>query len=230
MAYGMLADAEEQARAAAPGIEVFHAVVTGTPLAVLEDESRHAALAVLASRGHSRFTHRLGSTAAHLAAHGHCPLMVVRGRSAPTGPVLLAVDGSPTGRKAVEFAFTEAALRKAPLLALHVWNTWSERAYEGPGDPLNAMVTDIGHLREAEQHLLAESVTPWQEAFPQVTVEQRLVRSRIRPALIDASREAQLVVAGSRGHGALHGLLLGSVSQVLLHHSRCPVAVVHGMQ
>lgn len=62
---------------------------------MLEFESRTAALSVVGSRGLGSFTGLLlGSTAVHLAAHGHCPLMVVRGRPDPAGPVLLAVDGS----------------------------------------------------------------------------------------------------------------------------------------
>ncbi|MDX2692100.1 universal stress protein [Streptomyces ipomoeae] len=152
MVEGALARAEERARAAAPGIDIDRSVVAGEALEVLEVESRSAALAVVGSRGLSGFAGLLlGSTAVHLAAHGHCPLMVVRGRPDPAGAVLLAVDGSEAGQAAVEFAFAEAALRKAPLVALHVWSTWSERAYEGPGDPLTAVVADIDHLRQAER-------------------------------------------------------------------------------
>jgi nucleotide-binding universal stress UspA family protein len=229
MVEGALARAEQRAHAVAPGIEVTRSVVAGEALAVLEIESRTAALAVVGSRGLSSFTGLLlGSTAVHLAAHGHCPLMVVRGRPDPAGPVLLAVDGSKVGEEGVGFAFAEAALREAPLVALHVWNTWSERAYEGPGDPLTAVVADAERLREAEQHLLDEAVARWQEVYPQVAVERRLVRSRVRPALIDASQDAQLVVTGARGRGGFTGLLLGSVSQALLHHAHCPVAVVRG--
>ncbi len=231
MVAGALARAEERACTVAPGIDIQRSVVAGEALEVLEIESRSAALAVVGSRGLSSFAGLLlGSTAVHLAAHGHCPLLVVRGRPAPAGPVLLAVDGSAAGRAAVEFAFAEAALREAPLLAMHVWNTWSERAYEGPGDPLNAAVADVDHLRQAEQDLLDETVASPQETYSQVAVERRLVRSRIRPALIDAGRDAQLVVTGARGRGGFTGLLLGSVSQALLHHAHCPVAVVRGKE
>lgn len=144
--------------------------------------------------------------------------------------MILAVDGSEAGEAAVGFAFAEAALRKAPLVALHVWNTFSERAYEGPGDPLTAVVADVDRIREAEQRLLDETVAPWRKVHPEVVVERRLVRSRIRPALIDASRGAQLVVTGARGRGGFTGLLLGSVSQALLHHAHCPVTIVRGKE
>ncbi|MGW2832675.1 universal stress protein [Streptomyces sp. NPDC001286] len=234
MVQGVLARAEERAYEAAPDIDVFRSVVAGEPLEVLEVESRSAALAVVGGRGQSAFAGLLlGSTAVQLAAHGRCPLMVVRGRPAPDGPVLLAVDGSPAGDAAVEFALTEAALRDVPLVALHVWNTLSARAQESPGDPPLAVVSDVDHLRDVEQRLLDETVArhcPNRPNPPQVAVERRLVRSRIRPALIDASREAQLMVVGARGRGGFTGLLLGSVGQALLHHAHCPVTVVRGKE
>ncbi|MGW5666140.1 universal stress protein [Streptomyces sp. NPDC003758] len=225
---GTLMEAEGRARRVAPEAEITREVTVGEPLMVLEIESRTASLVVVGSRGLGGFSSvLLGSTAVHLAAHGRCPVLVVRGRPEPTGPVLLAVDGSSAGERAVEFAFAEASLRRADLVALHLWNTWSERAYEGPGDPLN-MVVDIERLREAEQRLLDEAVSPWEGHCPEVAVQRRLVRSRSRPALIEASRAAQLVVTGARGRGGFTGLLLGSVSQALLHHAHCPVAVVRG--
>jgi nucleotide-binding universal stress UspA family protein len=231
LAHGALARAEEEARAVAPGLEITRSVVAGDPREVLEIESRSAALVVLGAPAVSgQAGLPLGSTAAHLAAHGHCPLLVVRGRAAPAGPVLVAVDGSPAGEAAVEFAFAEAALRGAPLVALHVWNSWSEHAYEGAGDPLTSVVSDVEHVRAAEQRLLHETVARGQEPFPQVAVERRLVRSRIRTALIDASATAQLLVAGSSGRGGLAGLLTGSVGHALLRHAHCPVAVVRGEQ
>ena len=222
---GTLAKAERRAHEAAPGNEVMREVVVGEPVMVLEIESRAASLAVVGSRGLSRFgALLLGSTAGHLAAHSACPVLVVRGRPNPAGPVLLAVDGSPAARGAVEFAFAQASLHGTDLIALHAWNTQTERAYDGPSDP--PFVTyDEDRLRDEEQRVLAEALGGLGEKYPDVTVHRRLVRGRIRPSLIEASAEAGLVVVGARGRGGFAGLLLGSVSQAVLHHAHCPVAV-----
>ncbi|GGX81178.1 universal stress protein [Streptomyces fructofermentans] len=229
LAHGVVGRAEAHAHEVAPGLEVTRSVVVGDALEVLEAEARSAALAVVGGSGHGGFAGLLlGSTAQQLASHGLCPLIVVRGTPDPAGAVVLAVDGSEAGAAAVEFAFAEAALRQAPLVAVHAWNAWNEHAYEGPADPLSAAVADAGRIVRAEQRLLDDAVDTWQKEYPQVVVERRLVRSRTRPALIEASRNAQLVVVGARGHGGFSGLLLGSVSQALLHHAHCPVAVVRG--
>ncbi|TWD29174.1 hypothetical protein FB570_10195 [Streptomyces sp. T12] len=71
----------------------------------------------------------------------------------------------------MDFAFAEAALRGAPLVAMHVWNSWSARAHEGSGDPLAAVVADADRLREAEQRLLDRAVAGGQKTYPQVTVD-----------------------------------------------------------
>ncbi|MDK1345149.1 universal stress protein [Streptomyces sp. 378] len=221
-----MAESVARARAVAPEVDVSHAVIGGEPLGVLAAESRAAALVVVGSRGLGTFNSLLlGSVAVHLAAHGHCPVMVVRGRPGPTGPVLLAVDGSPAGEGAVDFAFTEASLRGADLLALHAWGTWTERAYHGPGDS-PAVLYDVDRLGDEEERLLAEALSGHLPRYPDVTVRRCLVQDRARPALIEASESAQLVVVGARGRGGFAGLLLGSVSQALLHHAHCPVAVV----
>ncbi len=230
MIHGVLAETEQRIHERVPGLEIARTVVSGDALTVLGTESRHAVLTVLGRRGRSLFGDLLlGSTAMQLAAHGHGPLMVMRGRPDPQGPVLLAADGSPAGNAAASFAFTEAELRGAPLVAMHVWNTWSEPTpYEAPGDPLSVVV-DLDQLELRHRRLLEDVMRPWMAAHPEVVVQPRLERGRVRQALLEATREAQLVVAGARGHGGVAGMLLGSVSQALLHHADCPVTVVRSL-
>ncbi|WP_225321013.1 universal stress protein [Streptomyces luteolifulvus] len=224
----LVAEAVERARETAPEVDVSHAVVTGEPLTVLEAQSRAAELVVVGSRGMGGFVGLLvGSTAVHLAAHGRCPVLVVREQTTADGPIVLGVDGSDVGERAVEFAFAEAALRKAPLVALHTWTTWSA-TMPAPQDASEPYMNPPGALAGEEERLLSEALAGHRERYPDVAVEHQVVHGRTREALIEASRSAQLVVVGARGRGGFAGLLLGSVSQALLHHAHCPVAVVRG--
>lgn len=114
---GTLAKAEQRAHELAPGLEITRDIAVGEPVTVLEIESRTASLAVVGSRGHSRFgALLLGSTAGHMAAHAACPVLVVRGRPDPDGPVLLAVDGSPAAR-----GLSSSPLRWRPRAARTWW-------------------------------------------------------------------------------------------------------------
>jgi nucleotide-binding universal stress UspA family protein len=222
-AEAVLAQALERARAAGSAVPVSGEVVTGFPAAVLAARSREAALVVVGDRGVGGFAGLLiGSVAVQLAAHAAAPLLVARGRPVPEGPVLLAVDGSPANEPAVEFAFEEAALRGVALEALHAW------MYPVPSErgELLPLVYEAADVEAEEGRLLAEALAGRGDKYPDLVVRRRLVRTRTRRALIEASGEAQLVVVGTRGAGGFAGLLLGSVSQAVLHHARCPVAVV----
>ncbi len=81
---------------------------------------------------------------------------------------------------------------------------------------------------ESPERLLAQAVAGRAESYPDVTVRQEVLSGETREVLVQASRNAQLMVAGARGRGGFSGMLLGSVSQALLHHAHCPVAVVRG--
>jgi nucleotide-binding universal stress UspA family protein len=226
----LVAEAVQRARKAAPEVDVSHVVVTGEPLTVLEAQSRAAELVVVGSRGMGGFVGLLvGSTAVHLVSHGRCPVLVVREQSSAQGPVVLGVDGSPAGERAVDFAFAEAAFRQADLVALHAWSTWNAQL-PPPQDASLPYANPAGALAVEEQRLLAEAIAGHQERYPEVAVEHQVVHGRTREALIEASRTAQLVVVGARGRGGFAGLLLGSVSQALLHHAHCPVTVVRGKE
>ncbi|MFE1248448.1 universal stress protein [Streptomyces sp. NPDC058766] len=203
-------------------------VLPGEPLTVLERRSRTADLLVVGSRGLGGIAGLLlGSTATGLAAHAQCPVLVVREQADPAEPILLGVDGSPAGAAAVRFALEEATVQGARVVALHAWTSWNARM-PPPQDPAEPYAYPHGALAAAEERLLAEALAGTCALYPDVKVEHRVVRGPTREALIEASRTARLTVVGSRGRGGFTGLLLGSVSQAVLHHAHRPVAVVRG--
>ncbi|WAL68967.1 universal stress protein [Amycolatopsis cynarae] len=220
--------AEWEARDLAPAIEVHRELRVGTASALLIDQSRHARLVVLGSRGLGGFEGMLvGSVSVALAAHGHCPVVVVRGHTPQDpppegGPVLVGVDGSPVSDAAVAFAFEEASLREVGLVAVHTWTDMSV------GETWSVLPFDIDYdaVAEDERRLLAERMTGWREKYPDVSVREVVLRDRPVRGLLKEAESAQLIVVGSRGRGAMTGMGLGSTSQALLHHSVCPVAVV----
>ncbi len=219
----ILADAYTRAQTAAPDLDIRGELVTGEAAQVLLDAARTAELIIIGDRGLGGFTGLLiGSVAVQLAAHASCPVMVARGTVDPAAPVLLGVDGSPANGPAVGFASEEAALRGVPLLALHAW---THPVSTGPGDML-PLVYDPAAVEADETRVLADALAGWHDKYPDVTVRRELVHAGARKALIDASSHAQLIVVGTRGRGGFAGLLLGSVSQAVLHHAACPVAVV----
>ncbi|MFF6885800.1 universal stress protein [Streptomyces sp. NPDC012421] len=217
----VLDTAVARARAVAPGTEVSGELISGEPLVVLATRSRGAELVVVGSRGTGAFGALVvGSVAVHLAAHAECPVLVVRGREDPYGPVLLAVDGSPDSDAAVDFAFEEARARRAELVAVHAWT-----ARSGPGD-LTPLFHGAEEVHAEAGRVLDAALARAAERHPGTKAEARLLRGKPREVLLEESANAQLVVMGARGRGGFTGLLLGSVSQALLHHAHCPVAVV----
>jgi nucleotide-binding universal stress UspA family protein len=219
----LLAEAVARARAVEPDADITGKVRDGAVAPVLLDESRRAWLLVLGDRGLGGFAKMLvGSVSAQLAAHGACPVLVVRAAEHPTGPVLVGVDGSGHSDLAVEFAFEEASFRGAPLRAIHAWR---HPVAAEPGDML-PLVYDVDEVEGEEARVLAEALAGWRERYPDVPVEQAVVRTGAARALVHESARAQLLVVGARGHGGFVGLLLGSVSRAVLLHAACPVAVV----
>ncbi len=220
----LVAEAVERA-ARTTDVEVTGDLVTGGAAAVLLQESVDAAMVVIGDRGLGGFSGLLiGSVAVQLAAHAHCPVLVVRGEVRSSGPVVLAVDGSPSAAPAVALAFEEAALRRAPLTAVHAWLGPAARA---PGDML-PVVHDVDQVEAEEARLLSEALAGCRERHPDVEVREELVHGPARAVLVERSAQAQVLVVGTRGRGGIRGLLLGSVSHAVLHHGECPVLVVRG--
>jgi nucleotide-binding universal stress UspA family protein len=76
------------------------------------------------------------------------------------------------------------------------------------------------------QETVGQDIASWEKEHPEVTIRRQVSPGQPRTALLAAARDAQLLVVGNRGRGGVTGMPLGSVSQAILHHSSCPVAVV----
>jgi nucleotide-binding universal stress UspA family protein len=224
----IIAEARSVAESVGKDLVITTELPTEPPVPMLLDESRHARMLVVGRTGAGGFPGMLvGGTAATVASHAHSPVAIVRGRRDATkipdsGPVVAGVDGSPNSDPAIGVAFEEASLRGVPLVAVHAWNDVTHEDTRGTA----RILTQPGTLEEGEERLLAERLAGWQEKYPDVGIRPRPERDRPRHALLEASETAQLVVVGSHGRGGFTGMLLGSTSQALVQHARCPVLVV----
>ncbi len=202
-----------------PTVEVSTLLAEGEPAWVLREEGRSASLVVVGSRHLSRrremFTS--ASVALPLSAHATCPVAVVPEPEHITrqpAHFVVGVDGSAHSVAAVDLAFEEAALRGAQLRALYVWHP-----------PLLGALDEDAAVRECRR-VLSETVAGRAGRYPDVELRPDVVRGHPVQVLSDASADAVGLVVGTRGHGGFTGMLLGSVSQGVLHHARCPVITV----
>jgi nucleotide-binding universal stress UspA family protein len=142
--------------------------------------------------------------------------------TAEDAAVVVGVDGSALSANAIAYAFEEASSRGVGLTAVHAW--WLDYV---EGASASAIWTvDWENMAQEENALVAESLAGWQEKYPDVAIARHSLHGHPVEALVRQSENACLVVVGSRGRGGFRGLLLGSVSQGVVHRARCPVAIV----
>ncbi|BBZ73983.1 universal stress protein [Mycobacterium paraseoulense] len=145
--------------------------------------------------------------------------------SAKKHGVLVCVDGSAASDAAVAWGTREAVMRGLPITLM----------YAVPpvvvGWPVGQLYADMPEWQQdSAQHVIDQARKMLRASLgdsepPEIHTET--VYSAIVPALIEASKDAWMLVAGSQGLGALGRLLLGSVTAGLLHYAHCPVAVIH---
>ena len=138
--------------------------------------------------------------------------------------IVVGVDGSPVSRVAVDWAARTAALHGAPLKLVHVLTPPAVMAFPDVPMPPGYLEWQEGQGRT----LLDEAAqTARDAAGPTTEISTDMVAGPSVPSLVEASKDARMVVVGCRGRGALARGVLGSVSNGLLHHAHCPVAVIH---
>jgi nucleotide-binding universal stress UspA family protein len=196
-----------------------HGAVVPALIALAHD----ASLVVLGSRGHSRVGEILiGSVSQHLAGHAPCPVAVIRPTAGPdVSRIVVGLDGSRSSEAALTFACRRAQLTGEKVSAVRA-------ARFGPVhlDWLGDLPPSLGTFLEEEEQELAKSLVDAVAGHPDVTIESEFITLRPAQALVDTSRDASLVVVGSRGRNAFAGMLLGSVSHEVLHRAHCPVVVM----
>jgi nucleotide-binding universal stress UspA family protein len=135
------------------------------------------------------------------------------------GSIVVGVDGSGPSVDALRWAATEARLRGDALEVITAWE-WPLSFGWAPPWP-----ADFNPEKEAGA-ALAEVISKELGEGSGLEVRQKVVEGHPAAALVEASKEADLLVVGSRGHGAFTGMLLGSVSEHCAAHAGCPVVVV----
>ncbi|MEU4223621.1 universal stress protein [Nonomuraea sp. NPDC026600] len=215
----VLAAAEDRARREQSKINIRTALLPGDPRAALIKAAQEAELLVIGSHGLGGVRGLLvGSVAYGVAGHAPCDVVVVRQLpSPPRGELVAAVDGlTESRRRVLDFAFAEAELRGASLRVVHAW-----RGFEA------AEPAELSEQAERGGRLvLREVLAGYREEHPDVEVIEEVVRGHPVEVLRQAAEGADLLVVGSHGYGAFAGLVMGSVSQAMLHQSPCPLAVV----
>lgn len=202
-------------------VHVQGEAIDGSPVPVLAEESQNGSLLVLGSRHRSAMRASfLGSVSAGAAARSSCPVIVLGGPAPLAGEdrgVVVGIDASEESELLLNFAFDHASRHQVPLRALLAWHpdlfaTMLRRAE--PSVPKRAELW------------LSEAMAGWRERYPDVEVHSAVIRDHPAAGLTAGASSAHLLVVGNRGRHALVGTLLGSVSQAVLHHATCPVAVV----
>ncbi|MEY9213914.1 universal stress protein [Thermobifida halotolerans] len=214
-----------------PELEVRSRLVLRSPAEALLEaaEEPGAAVVVVGSRGRGTLASAFaGSVGVELAAHSPVPVVVLPKRhevaAGTRERVVVGIDGSSASENAVEFAFAEAARRGTELVAVCAWQPIT--AFALTMGPLPAEVFDEDPVAESARQTLEEAIAAPRERYPGVLVNVRTVRSHPAAALLETATPTDLIVVGSRGRGGFTGLLLGSVSQSVLHGAHGPVAVV----
>jgi nucleotide-binding universal stress UspA family protein len=138
--------------------------------------------------------------------------------------IVVGIDGSPFSHDALEWAYAQALVTRAELVVVHCW----EYPYLGVIDFVGMDERIRATSHEGAETLLDTTITRLRADHPgdDITLTPMLVEGSPAWSLLDAAKDADLIVVGSRGRSGLKTLLLGSVSHVVVTHAETPVVVV----
>lgn len=221
-----------QATLASRGFTIESEVAVGDPRQqiVALAEKWGADLIVVGARGLGlikRFL--LGSVSLAVARHAHCPVLVVKGRPRKLASVLVGMDGSEDSFRAVRFLQSLCLRRPTKVRLLSVverlrYPTTAPGALKGQ---LAVMMKELEAERRGElEKVLERAATHLDNAITRVTKSTPTGNPADEIIATADAFDTDLVVVGARGLGGMARLLLGSVSERVLRHARCPVLIV----
>jgi nucleotide-binding universal stress UspA family protein len=204
----LLYDQAAFASAAQPGIAVTSLLSHSSAADALIDLSMGAAMIVVGSRGHgSLVAGVLGSVSTRVAAHAHCPVIVVphqpqlQQNNGSSPPIVVGMSDTVAGRLAMDFALDEASRRGADVLAIRAG-------------------------ANADAHAVKQVLDDYRGEYEDLRITGHLVPAEPAEALLSAARSAQLVVIGCRHSDDRWSTRLGPVATTVLHNAPCPVVVI----
>jgi nucleotide-binding universal stress UspA family protein len=139
------------------------------------------------------------------------------------GGIVVGYDGSEYSREAIRWGVAEGRLRACPV---HVVRAWQISTAPMPASHRPGFVPSLAEYEGAVLDDLRADITRHCGDTSDVDVRAHAVHRASTRALLEASADADLLVVGSRGAGGFAGLLLGSTSDQIVRHARCPVVVV----
>jgi len=181
-------------------------------------EQRRVDMIAVGARGLGRLKrHLVGSTSLAVARYAPCPVVIIRGRLRPVKRILVAVDGSDGSRAALRFLSTFGLESNTAVILVHV--------LPPPVPSLHGMGTSIPDWTNSDVVMTdaAAALSDARRPIEQVVREGDPAREIVRSA---RNRDVDLVVLGARGLRTLGRVLLGSVSETVVHHVGRPVVIV----
>jgi nucleotide-binding universal stress UspA family protein len=147
------------------------------------------------------------------------------------GVIVVGLDGSKSSRAALRWALAEARLRGSSLRAVHAWSIPAIGTAEAPWTLVGTVdyaELDPQELKKAAGDALERELAEAHGDDPgDVVIERELIDAPAADGILDSSKDAELIVVGTRGHGTIASLVLGSVSHSVIQRATCPVVVVH---
>jgi nucleotide-binding universal stress UspA family protein len=224
-----LATAVSRAEEVAPGVPVTTGLLSGPPALAVTASASDAAMLVVGARGAGGFAAMiLGSVSRYVASRAPCPVVVVREENMAVHREIAIGIRDPQGTtEALTFAFEEAALRGADLVAVHTWYLFPSTLHvpvagEAPGP----RSTDSARISAEAASQLTTALARWREKYPGVKVRHDVTRGHPARVLASYSARADLVVLGRQAHPEGAGPGIGSIRHAVLDHAHGPVAVI----